>query len=107
MACARELTDEEIDGEYEKNTGLVMIECLEARKMNPEYHPGMLVKNHGPFTWGKDAAEAVHNAVVLEEIAKMAFRTEQLNPEAVPAGQALIQKHFYRKHGENAYYGQN
>ena len=107
VACERELTDEEIDGEYEKNTGLVMIECLEARKMNPEYHPGMLVKNHGPFTWGKDAAEAVHNAVVLEEIAKMAFRTEQLNPEAVPAGQALIQKHFYRKHGENAYYGQN
>lgn len=106
VPCARGLTEEEINGNYEKNTGLVLIECLESRKINPEYNPGILVKNHGPFAWGKDAAEAVHNAVVLEEISKMAFMTEHIASQVLPADDVLIHKHFYRKHGANAYYGQ-
>jgi len=69
--------------------------------------PGVLCSNHGPFTWGKDAKEAVHNAVVLEEVAKMASRTERLNSEVLPAPQVLLDKHYLRKHGANAYYGQN
>ena len=68
--------------------------------------PGVLCTNHGPFTWGKDAAEAVHNAVVLEEVARMAIRTELLNPQVQPALDSIRDKHFFRKHGENAYYGQ-
>ena len=76
------------------------------RKKNPVYVPGVLCKNHGPFTWGKDAAEAVHNAVVLEEVAKMAYQAEMLNHQIMPAPQVLMDKHFMRKHGENAYYGQ-
>ena len=75
--------------------------------MNPMYTPAVLCKNHGPFTWGKDAAEAVHNAVVLEEVAKMARNTEALNPNVKPAPDSIKEKHFYRKHGANAYYGQN
>ena len=71
------------------------------------YTPGVLCKNHGPFTWGKDAAEAVHNAVVLEEVAKMATRTELINTKVQPAPDCIRDKHFYRKHGANAYYGQN
>ena len=74
---------------------------------NPIYVPGVLCTNHGPFTWGKDAAEAVHNAVVLEEVAKMAKNTELLNPKVLPAPDCIKEKHFYRKHGANAYYGQN
>ena len=89
---------------YEKNTGLVIIETFKDK--NPVYVPGVLCTNHGPFTWGADAAEAVHNAVVLEEVAKMAYRCEHLNPEAKPAPQYLQDKHFFRKHGANAYYGQ-
>jgi len=104
IPCARSLTPEEIQGEYEKNTGLVIIETFEGK--NPMFVPGVLCTNHGPFTWGKDAAEAVHNAVVLEEVAKMAFRTEMLNPGVKPTPQVLLDKHFLRKHGENAYYGQ-
>lgn len=106
IPCARSLTKEEIDGDYEKNTGLLIIETFEKRKINPAYVPGVLCKNHGPFTWGKDAAEAVHNAVVLEEVAKMAAKTELINPQVRPASDAIRDKHFYRKHGENAYYGQ-
>ena len=101
------LTPEEIEEAYEKNTGLVIIETFEERKANPMYTPGVLCKNHGPFTWGKDAAEAVHNAVVLEEVAKMATRTELINPKVQPAPDCIRDKHFYRKHGANAYYGQN
>lgn len=71
------------------------------------YTPAILCKNHGPFTWGKDAGQAVYNAVVLEEVAKMAFHTELINPKAEPAPQSIKDKHFYRKHGANAYYGQN
>ena len=107
IPCARSLTPEEIEEGYEKNTGLVIIETFEERKANPMYTPGVLCKNHGPFTWGKDAAEAVHNAVVLEEVAKMATRTELINPKVQPAPDCIRDKHFYRKHGANAYYGQN
>ena len=102
--CARSLTAEEINGEYEKNTGLVIIETF--KEKDPASVPGVLCSNHGPFTWGKDAAEAVHNAVVLEEVAKMAFRTEQLNREVTSAPQVLQDKHYLRKHGPGAYYGQ-
>lgn len=104
IPCARGLTAEEIQGEYEKNTGLVIIETFKDKQ--PDSVPGVLCANHGPFTWGKDAAEAVHNAVVLEEVAKMAFRTEQLNQDVKAAPQVLQDKHYMRKHGPDAYYGQ-
>ncbi len=104
IPCARSLTEEEINGEYEKNTGLVIIETFEGK--NPMHIPGVLCTNHGPFTWGKDADNAVHNAVVLEEVAKMACRTELLKPSVEPAPQVIQDKHFLRKHGANAYYGQ-
>ncbi len=107
IPCARNLTQEEIDEDYEKNTGLVIIETFKERDINPVYVPAVLCKNHGPFTWGKDAAEAVHNAVVLEEVAKMAARTEMINPQVKPAPDSIKEKHFMRKHGPNAYYGQN
>ncbi len=106
IPCARSLTKEEIEGEYERNTGLVIIETFEQREINPMYTPAVLCANHGPFTWGKDAPQAVHNAVVLEEVARMAVRTEQINPNIKPAADILKDKHFFRKHGRNAYYGQ-
>ena len=106
IPCARSLTKEEIEGEYERNAGLVIIETFEQNGINPVYTPGVLCCNHGPFTWGKDAAEAVHNAVVLEEVAKMATRTEMINPKVQPAPDTIRDKHFFRKHGANAYYGQ-
>ena len=86
------------------NTGKVIVETFAGK--NPVYVPAVLCKNHGPFTWGKDAAEAVHNAVVLEEVAKMNYMTEMLNPQVEPAPQCMLDKHFMRKHGPNAYYGQ-
>lgn len=104
IPCTRGLTGEEINGAYEKNTGLVIIETF--RDKDPSGVPGVLCANHGPFTWGKDAANAVHNAVVLEEVAKMAYRTEMLNPKASAAPQVLQDKHYMRKHGPDAYYGQ-
>ena len=107
IPCARNLTKEEIDAGYEKNTGMVIIETFEGLGINPMYTPGVLCANHGPFTWGKDAHDAVHNSVVLEEVAKMARNTEALNPNVQPASDAIKEKHFYRKHGANAYYGQN
>ena len=107
IPCARSLTSEEINGEYEKNTGLVIIETFEKEKRNPMHTPGVLCTNHGPFTWGKDAMEAVHNAVVLEEVAKMAFRTEMLNKDVKEAPDVIRDKHFNRKHVEGAYYGQD
>lgn len=106
IPCARSLTKEEIEGDYEKNTGLVIIETFESQGLNPMYTPGVLCTNHGPFTWGKDAAEAVHNAVVLEEVAKMSTATELINPKVHQAPDTIRDKHFFRKHGENAYYGQ-
>lgn len=104
IPCARSLTAEEIEEAYEKNTGLVIAETFASK--NPNYVPGVLCTNHGPFSWGKDAAEAVHNAVVLEECAKMAYYTECINPRVQPIPKVLLDKHFLRKHGENAYYGQ-
>lgn len=106
IPCARSLTKEEIEGDYEKNTGLVIIETFESLGLNPMYTPGVLCTNHGPFTWGKDAAEAVHNAVVLEEVAKMSTATEIINPKVHQAPDSIRDKHFFRKHGANAYYGQ-
>lgn len=107
IPCARNLTAEEINTDYEKNTGLVIIETFEENGLNPKHTPGVLCANHGPFSWGKDASEAVHNAVVLEEVAKMACFTEKINSQVKPAPQVIADKHFFRKHGENAYYGQN
>jgi Ribulose-5-phosphate 4-epimerase and related epimerases and aldolases len=105
IPCGRSLTKEEIEKAYEKNTGFVITETMQEK--NPLHIPGILLANHGPFTWGKDAFEAVHNAVVLEEVAKMAYRTEQLMELSCVAPQELQDKHFMRKHGPNAYYGQN
>jgi len=105
IPCARSLTAEEINTEYEKNTGLLIIETFKDKDVMAV--PAVLCQNHGPFSWGKDAHEAVHNAVVLEEVAKMALRTEIINPKVGSAPQVLQDKHYYRKHGANAYYGQN
>ena len=105
VPCLRCLTKEEIDMAYEKNTGLLIVDYFKDKDY--EAVPAVLCKNHGPFTWGKDAAEAVHNAVVLEEVAKMARNTELINPKVKPAPDCIKEKHFYRKHGANAYYGQN
>ena len=104
IPCVRCLTKEEIDTAYEKNTGVLIADYFKDKDY--EAVPAVLCKNHGPFTWGKDAAEAVHNAVVLEEVAKMAAICEMVNPKAAPAPQCLQDKHYYRKHGANAYYGQ-
>lgn len=107
VPCLRCLTKEEIDEAYEENTGHLIVN--EFQRMNKEVMavPAVLCKNHGPFAFGKDAMDAVHNAVVLEEVAKMAYRTETINPKVAPAPQELQDKHYYRKHGANAYYGQN
>ncbi|MBU9747133.1 L-ribulose-5-phosphate 4-epimerase [Diplocloster agilis] len=104
VPCARSLTAEEISEAYEKNTGLVIVETF--KDLNPDYVQAVLCTNHGTFTWGKDADEAVHNAVVLEEVAKMACRTEMIRPDVKPAPDVIKEKHFMRKHGANAYYGQ-
>ena len=104
VPCTRGLTGEEVKKEYELNTGKVIVEAF--RELDYRSLPGVLVKHHGPFAWGKNALEAVHNAVVLEEVAKMAFRTEVLGQgEAVK--QFLLDKHYKRKHGKDAYYGQS
>ena len=107
VPCARVLSEKEIDEAYELNTGKLIVEEFKNRVIDYNAVPAVLCKNHGPFTWGKDAFEAVHNAVVLEEVAKMAFRTELINKDVQPAPQVLQDKHYYRKHGANAYYGQN
>lgn len=103
IPCTRDMKEEEIKGDYEKETGLVIIERFS--NLNSRHIPGVLVKNHGPFTWGKDSNEAVHNSVVLEEIAKMAFIAHSVNPQ-MTMNPLLTEKHFERKHGANAYYGQ-
>jgi L-ribulose-5-phosphate 4-epimerase len=107
VPCVRNLTKAEIDEAYELNTGVLIADHFTEKKINPVATPAVLCKNHGPFTWGKDAMEAVHNAVVLEEVAKMAANTEVINSQVQPAPQELQDKHYYRKHGENAYYGQS
>ena len=104
VPCLRCLTKEEIDGAYEKNTGLLIADYYKDKEFMAV--PAVLCKNHGPFTWGKSAQEAVHNAVVLEEVAKMASRCEMINKEVLPAPVELQDKHYFRKHGANAYYGQ-
>ncbi|MGI5888172.1 MAG: L-ribulose-5-phosphate 4-epimerase [Oscillospiraceae bacterium] len=106
IPCLRNLTQEEIDEGYERNTGALIVN--EYKRLHKDYEavPAVLCKNHGPFTWGKDAVEAVHSAVVLEEVAKMAFRTELSNSHVMPAPRELQDKHYYRKHGAGAYYGQ-
>lgn len=106
IPCVRCLSEEEIQGAYEKNTGLLIISEFHRLKKDPIATPAVLCKNHGPFTWGKNAFDAVHNAVVLEEVSKMAYRAELLNPKLAPAPLALQEKHYERKHGANAYYGQ-
>jgi len=106
VPCVRNLSKAEIDEAYEKNTGVLIVGDFKARNLDYNAVPAVLCKNHGPFTWGKDAHEAVHNAVVLEEVGKMAARCEIINPQNKPAPQELQDKHYYRKHGENAYYGQ-
>lgn len=106
IPCVRCLSKEEIEGAYEQNTGLLIVNEFKAMNKEPMAVPAVLCKNHGPFSWGKDANEAVHNAVVLEEVAKMAYRTESINAHVQPAPQDLQDKHYYRKHGVNAYYGQ-
>lgn len=106
IPCLRCLTAEEIEDAYEENTGHLIVNEFMRMDRDPMAVPAVLCKNHGPFAWGKDAEEAVHNAVVLEEVAKMAYRAELINPQIQPAPQALQDKHYYRKHGANAYYGQ-
>ena len=105
IPCTREMTPVEIAGEYEKETGNVIVETF--RGCDAAQIPAVLVHSHGPFTWGKDAHEAVHNAVVLEEVAFMNFHSLQLNPAQTRMQQELLDKHYLRKHGKNAYYGQN
>ena len=106
VPCLRCLTKEEIEEAYEENTGHLIVNEFLRMKKEPMAVPAVLCKNHGPFAWGKDAMDAVHNAVVLEEVAKMAYRTETINPKVAPAPQELQDKHYFRKHGANAYYGQ-
>lgn len=104
IPCVRGLTPAEIQDEYEKNTGLVIVESFQDRDVMAV--PGVLCQNHGPFTWGENCAAAVHNAVVLEEVAKMALLTRVINPDVAPAPKVLQDKHYFRKHGKDAYYGQ-
>lgn len=106
IPCARSLTQEEIEGEYEKNTGLVIVERFQKDGIKPLEVPGVLIKSHGVFAFGKDAAASVYNATVIEEVAKMAFITESVNPKVQRADRFMMDKHYLRKHGKNAYYGQ-
>lgn len=104
IPCTRALTKLEIESEYEKNTGKVIIETFEDK--NPDAIPGVIVFNHAPFTWGESPSAAVHNAVVMEEVAKMAYRCEIINHDITRMGKYILDKHYNRKHGDNAYYGQ-
>ena len=106
IPCARHLTQEELEEDYEKNTGNVIVDTFRAQKLDPMAIPAVICRSHGPFTWGKDAAQAVYHAAVLEEVAKMAILTRQVDPGAEPAPQMILDKHYLRKHGPNAYYGQ-
>jgi L-ribulose-5-phosphate 4-epimerase len=106
IPCTREMTQKEVESAYELETGNVIIETFQKKGLDPVAVPGVLVSNHAPFCWGKDAHQAVHNAVVLEEVAKMALQTFQLNPAVQSMDQFLLDKHYLRKHGAAAYYGQ-
>ena len=105
IPCTADMTADQM-GEYEKHTGTVIVRRFVEAGMNPMHTPGVLVKNHGPFAWGKDGHEAVHNAVVMEQVAKMAFAAYLINPN-LTMNDLLIEKHYSRKHGANAYYGQS
>jgi L-ribulose-5-phosphate 4-epimerase len=105
IPCTRKLTDAEINGAYELETGQVIVERF--AQIDPISTPGVLVHGHAPFSWGKNAYDAVHNAVVMEEVAKMAYHTYALNPAVSSIEQSLLDKHYLRKHGKNAYYGQS
>lgn len=104
VPCTRALTPREIKDDYETNTGHVIVGTF--HRLDPMQHPAVLVASHGPFTWGKDAGDAVHNAAVLEFVARLASETLRLDPKIKPVQSALLNKHFLRKHGTNAYYGQ-
>ena len=104
IPCTRDLTGEEIREDYEGNTGLVIVQRFSG--LDPAAVPGVLCAHHGPFAWGKDAMDAVHNAVVMETVAEMAYHCEQLGNQAGPVSRAQLDKHYFRKHGKNAYYGQ-
>ena len=106
IPCAAPMSDELIEGNYEYNTGLQIKECFKKRNLDPKEVEMILIGNHGPFTWGKDAKKAVFNSKLLEELAKMAYLALQINPQAPRLKDALIKKHYDRKNGANAYYGQ-
>ena len=106
IPCTRQLTPEEVESAYEKETGTVIIEAFRDRGIDPVAVPGVIVYKHGPFAWGKNPNQAVHNAVVMETVANMAYHAEQINPQGTPIEQYLLDKHYMRKHGPNAYYGQ-
>ncbi|MGP2739973.1 L-ribulose-5-phosphate 4-epimerase [Serratia nevei] len=106
IPCTRPMSEAEIAGDYEGETGKVIIETFNQAGRDPQQVPGVLVYSHGPFAWGKSAVDAVHNAVVLEEVAIMAMATRQLAPAIAPMQPELLDKHFLRKHGKHAYYGQ-
>lgn len=106
IPVSRAMEQDEVMRDYEKQTGNVIVETFVKRHIDPDEVPAVLVNDHGPFTWGKSAFQAVHNAVVLEEVAKMAYHSLQLNPHHVEMHQYLLDKHYLRKHGRNAYYGQ-
>lgn len=106
IPCTRLMTEDEIKDSYELNTGKVVVEEFENRKIDPNQMPGVLVHSHGPFTWGKDPFDAVHNSVVLDTLAKMALKTITINGDVDSMQRELLDKHFLRKHGPGAYYGQ-
>ncbi|MGV3240476.1 class II aldolase/adducin family protein, partial [Streptococcus hyovaginalis] len=107
VPCTRSLTEEEIKGSYEREKGNVNVETFYQNGINPNEIPSVLVYSHGPFAWGKNAKEALHHAVILEEVCKMAYHTLNLNPTISSMDQHLLDKHYLRKHGAYAYYGQN
>lgn len=106
IPCTRTMTPEEIAGEYELETGKVIVEAFRSQGIEPEQVPAVLVRSHGPFAWGAGPINAVHNAVVLEELAFMAWHNRMMDPEIPPMQRELLDKHYLRKHGANAYYGQ-
>lgn len=108
VPVARRLTKNEVDSEYELNTGKSIVRAFESEDIDPMVVPGVLTNDHGPFTWGKDAMDAVHNAIVLDVVAEIDYHTMSLNPsQDIHVPQYLLDRHYYRKHGVNAYYGQN
>jgi len=107
IPCTELMADAKITNDYETETGNQIVDCFAGKSLNPDEIQMVLVAGHGPFAWGKDAGKAVYNAKILEELARMALLTEQINPSAMRLKQTLVAKHYERKHGKNAYYGQN